>query len=74
MRSRCSLARASAAVVALNSRMAIRADKMGLITQVERILTSAWESVWVWLNRFQPMMAPTMAWVVETGSPAVVIK
>jgi len=25
------------------------------------------------LNRFQPMMAPTMAWVVDTGKPARVI-
>src|SRR5512134_1335698 len=30
-------------------------------------------SVWEWLNQFQPTMAPTMACVVDTGSPTTVM-
>ena len=50
------------------------AASSGQMIQVLMIVTSVPVSVWVSLNRFQPMMAPTMAWVVETGRPALVMR
>jgi len=45
----------------------------GQTAQVPTILVSVAVSVAAPLNRFQPMMAPTMAWVVDTGRPARVM-
>ena len=50
------------------------AASSGQMIQVLMIVTIVSVSVWVSLNRFQPMMAPTMAWVVETGRPALVMR
>jgi hypothetical protein len=58
----------------LNSSAAIAAASSGQMIQVLRIVTSVPVSVRASLNRFQPMMLPTIAWVVETGRPALVIR
>ena len=42
---------------------------IGETIQVNRILVSARVSVTASLNRFQPMIAPTIAWLVDTGNP-----
>jgi hypothetical protein len=49
------------------------APRMGHATHVPKILVSTARSVCVLLNRFHPRMPPTMACVVETGSPAIVM-
>ncbi len=50
------------------------AASSGQMIQVLRMVIRVAVSVRVSVNRFQPMMAQTMAWVVETGSPALVIR
>ena len=50
------------------------APSTGAAIQVEAILPSTARSVTEPLNRFQPTIAPTIAWVVETGRPALVIR
>ena len=46
----------------------------GLAIQVDMMVVREERSVMEPLNQFQPMMAPTTAWVVETGSRATVIQ
>jgi hypothetical protein len=53
---------------------AVIAPRMGAATQVPAILPSTAMSVTDPVKRFQPTMAPTMAWVVETGRPDFVIR
>ena len=54
--------------------MAKAAASKGQRIQVETILVSECISVTEPLNIFHPTMAPTMAWEVETGKRARVIK
>ncbi len=54
--------------------MAKTAARIGQMTQVLRIVDRVVMSVRVSLNRFQPRMPPTIAWVVETGSPSLVMR
>ena len=48
--------------------------KAGLPVSTTQAIVSVPVSVWVPLKRFQPIMPPTIACVVETGSPALVIR
>ncbi len=57
----------------MNVGTAMRPASSGHATQVAKILIKAVVSVTEPLNRFQPMMAPTTAWLVDTGSPHLVI-
>ncbi len=67
------LARRTTVVVTLNRITPITPASKGQATQVLTILVSALVSVGNPLNRFQPMIAPTTAWLVETGKPSRVM-
>ena len=50
------------------------AARIGEITQVDKIFPKEFKSVGEPVNKFQPIMAPTMACVVETGRDNLVIQ
>ncbi len=54
-------------------KIAIAADRTGQINHVLTIVVSVVASVGEAENRFHPTMPPTMACVVDTGKPALVI-
>ena len=54
--------------------MAINPAITGHKTQVPKIVISTFIFVADPVYKFHPTMAPTMAWVVETGKPAFVIR
>jgi hypothetical protein len=61
-------------VVALYKQIAKQAESNGQIIQVETIFVRAFMSVTEPENKFQPIIAPTIAWEVETGNLASVIR
>ena len=68
------MARFRTHTVSLYSRAPKTPARIGLAIQVDMMVDRADRSVTEPLNQFQPMMAPTTAWVVETGSRAKVIQ
>jgi len=58
----------------LNRMIAIKADRTGQMIHVLRILVKVDASVGLPENRFQPIIAPTIACDVETGRPDFVME
>ncbi len=54
------------------SAAAIRAERSGLISHDDTSCPSVFRSVGRPVKRFHPTIAPTIAWVIDTGSPLFV--